>query len=965
MNSEIIIYSSPYLLSLLISCGVGFYAWSNRAVRGAAAFAIMAFNSGFAVSGFLMELNSHTLSGKIFWDNIQYISVMVAPIAFFVFTYQYTGRRIPRPKLIFSLYGAYSMLFMLLVFTDPWHELVRGGSLLIPGAPFSELYYDFAIATQIIGLFSFSLFLYLALLLFAELFNTHSVFKVQTGIIIVGHSLPWLAMVLIFFGVQFGFHRDISPFLAIGRNILVAWAMFRFGVFNIVPIARTNLIDTLSDWLLVFDSGNNLVDYNKAARQHLGIADRKFIGQNVNQVLNDLPALLHFYSNNRTSFQQITLNKNSILNYYEVTKMKLIDNADRIIGSMILGHNINESKQAEETLIKAGQTWKKTFDAVSDVILIMDLERTIIRANQAAADALKTDPESLIGLKCHDVFGCSEKDNPTECTHIKVLNSGQEQTEGLFNKTIGKHLLVTVSPLLDENGIMAGSVQMARDIGPQMKIEAELKEAKNEAEDAKFKAEASNRAKSTFLANMSHELRTPLNAILGFSQLIARAPSLSDVHKKNIDLINRSGEHLLGLINDILDISRIEAGKTKLEESVIDLPRLVNTVNEIIRIRAEKKGLELVVDLKPGIPRFIKSDKSKLRQILLNILGNAVKFTTMGQVTLRIKLDSSLLNRGTEQNSEVTLCFDVEDTGIGMRPENLEKIFDPFVQTEDGRMKEGGTGLGLAICRSFVTLMNGRISVKSQVGEGSTFSFSIQTEVADSSKTETYQPPQVIGLTEGQPQYRILVVEDDSFNRLGLSALLESVGFEVETAENGKVALDLFEEWRPDFIWMDIRMPVMNGLVATQKIRESESPHHNIPIVGLSASAYEENRIEMLAVGCNDFQKKPFKFEEIFELLNKHLGVKYIYDQDDPQFELSPSGPGAIDRDALPKLPAEKLQNLKQALISLNPRIISKAIEQIRPDNSGLADSLTVLAEEFLYDDLLNILAEASTTTPA
>ena len=960
MSIDIIIHAAPNLLSLFIAIGIGFYARSHRSVRGASAFAVMAFNSGFAALGFLMELSSHTLSGKIFWDNIQFISSMVTPIAFFVFTYHYIGRPIPRRNLIFGLYGLYSGLFILLVFTDPWHGLARGGAWLIPGVPFSELTYEFTIGTQIIGLLHFLLFLYLVLVLFTELLSVRSVFKVQTGIIIVGHSLPWLAVMLIFLGEQSGLHRNMAPLFAIGRNVLVAWAMFRFGLFNIVPIARTNLIDTLSDWLLVFDFRHNLVDFNKTAQISLGIPDRKRIGQHVDQVLADIPELAVFFYDNTATQQQITLDQNNSQNHFDVTKTLLTDNAGRVIGQMILGHNINESKRAEETLKKAGQTWQKTFDAVSDMILIMDLERTIIRANQAAADALNTGLESLIGLKCHHVFGCSEKGQPSECSHLKVLNSGQEQIEESFNETIGKHLLITVSPMLDGNGNIVGSVQMARDISEQKQIEAELKEAKDEAEIAKTKAEESNRAKSVFLANMSHELRTPLNSILGFSQLIARAPGLSHIHKKNIDLINRSGEYLLVLINDILDISRIEAGETKLEESPVDLPRLVNTVNEIIRIRAEKKGLDLIVEMESGIPRFITSDKNKLRQILLNILGNAVKFTTKGQVTLKIKQKNPLLIPDSGSKSKVTLCFDVEDTGIGVRPENLEKIFDPFVQTEDGRTKDGGAGLGLAICRSFVKLMNGSISVKSQIGKGSTFSFSIETDLADSNKTEFYQPPQVIGLVEGQPQYRILVVEDDSFNRLGLSALLESVGFEVETAENGKIAIDLFEEWHPDFIWMDIRMPVMNGLEATQKIRESNSPRRDIPIVGLSASAFKENRVEMLAVGCNDFQKKPFRFEEIFALLKKHLGVEYIYSQDDQKSEFSSSGPGAIDQAALLKLPTEKLQNLKQALINLNPQIISEAIEQIRTDNSGLADSLAALADEFLYNDLLNILAEAN-----
>ncbi|MBN2117042.1 MAG: response regulator [Anaerolineales bacterium] len=512
----------------------------------------------------------------------------------------------------------------------------------------------------------------------------------------------------------------------------------------------------------------------------------------------------------------------------------------------------------------------------------------------------------------------------------------------------------------------------------QEDLEELVKERTAELAAAKEQAEAANRAKSKFLANMSHELRTPLNAILGFSQLMARDPNISANQRENLEIINRSGEHLLMLINDVLDTSKIEAGRVTLKPHNFDLYRTLTGIEEMIRIRTEKKGLQFSVELDPAVPQWIKADEGKLRQVLLNLLGNAVKFTDEGSVTLRVSICSE--SRSLRSDGEVSeerhstssvpyyehICFEVEDTGIGITPELKDTIFEPFIQSGRHISQEEGTGLGLSISRKFVQLMGGDLTVKSEVGKGSVFLFTLPYEPGDIGEVkEEHLPGHVIGLEPDQPQYRILVVEDKPESRVLLSKILQSVGLEVREAANGQEALELFTTWQPHLIWMDMKMPVMDGYEATKRIREYETQHtkHNtrIPIIALSASVFEENREQVLAAGCDEFVSKPFKEEEIFEMMAKYLGVRYVYEEGERQ---KAKGEGQDVKDvltpkALAALPSELFADLEQALAQLAPKRISDVIEAIRAHNAPLAEALMTMARKFQYRDLLNWIEKA------
>jgi signal transduction histidine kinase/DNA-binding response OmpR family regulator len=505
----------------------------------------------------------------------------------------------------------------------------------------------------------------------------------------------------------------------------------------------------------------------------------------------------------------------------------------------------------------------------------------------------------------------------------------------------------------------------------------ETSEAKMLARQAQEAAEAANTAKSAFLANMSHELRTPLNAILGFTQLMSRDPNLMPGQQENLEIVSRSGMHLLTLINDVLEMSKIEAGRTVLAEHSFDLHRMLEELETMFRLRASDRGLALRFVTAEDMPQYVRADESKLRQVLINLLGNAVKFTEEGGITLRVVVD----HQGTSEDSKDGRCplhFEVEDTGPGISADDLDILFDPFVQTgatsvrENGRGFTEGTGLGLPISRQFVRLMGGEITVRSEIGRGSVFAFTVDVALTDASEVHVDEPArEVIGLEPGQQApdggpYRLLVVEDRVANRQLLVKLLASLGsppqgFAVREATNGEEALEVWEAWRPHLIWMDMRMPVMDGYETTQRIKATPQGQETV-IIALTASAFEEDRVEVLDVGCDDFVRKPFRSAEIFDKLAQHLGVRYIYEE-----TASPAEMGArakslaqagLTSQALAALSPDLRHRLAQAVTETDMLRITDIIAEIRDHDGALADALKSLADDFEYDKIALILQQ-------
>ena len=466
-------------------------------------------------------------------------------------------------------------------------------------------------------------------------------------------------------------------------------------------------------------------------------------------------------------------------------------------------------------------------------------------------------------------------------------------------------------------------------------------------------AEAANRAKSEFLASMSHELRTPLNAILGFSQVMVRDSSLTGEHQQHLGIINRAGEHLLSLINDILEMSQIEAGHTTLNQSSFDLIRLLENLKDMFFLKAESQNLSLLFEWSEELPQCVKTDAGKLRQVLINLVGNAIKFTRQGEVKVRVS-----------QSDNNYLHFEVGDTGEGIAPEEMEKLFQPFEQTQTGKKAKQGTGLGLPISRQFVQLMGGEIRVNSTIGVGSTFAFDIQFSPADDEELEKTPQNKVIGLAPHQPEYRILVVEDRPESRLLLVKLLSSIGLQVREAENGKEAIAVWEEWQPNLILMDMRMPMMSGYEATQYIK-AQPLEKKTAILALTASAFKEDRKAILAAGCDDIMPKPFQDRILFAKIEELLGLRYIYEDSvkllgDKKVEKTEIASQESIAGQLDKMPQEWAIALYEAAREGRDDKITELVEEIPPDLEKLAKTLADFSDNFMFDEIIEITKLAS-----
>jgi signal transduction histidine kinase/DNA-binding response OmpR family regulator len=466
----------------------------------------------------------------------------------------------------------------------------------------------------------------------------------------------------------------------------------------------------------------------------------------------------------------------------------------------------------------------------------------------------------------------------------------------------------------------------------------------SELVQARDQAEGANRAKTAFLANMSHELRTPLHAVLGFSRLLR--DGASDNPRRDLEIINRSGEHLLDLINDVLDVAKIEAGRQDLEIAPCDLGKLIQDVTSMVGVRAEQKSLILRVEA-PEPPLFIRADAARLRQVLINVLNNAVKFTEHGWVILRWK--------ATPANSadRVLLTFEIEDTGLGVAAEDQSRIFDAFVQG-GAADRHQGVGLGLTISRQLVQLMGGTIQVESAPGRGACFRIVLTVDQArESDVRKEHEFPAALALEAGQPEYRILIVEDERESALLLERLLGNAGFAVRVARDGAQAVAEFREWRPQFVWMDLHLPVMDGMEATRRIRASEGGLE-VKIAAVTASGFAGGRSEILGGGIDDYMHKPYRPEEIFACMARHLGLRYTR----KQAATAARGEVAAElRSAdLAALNADVRRELREALMTLEPQRISGVIKRISDDNRALGSTLANYARAYAYTPILKAI---------
>ncbi|MDM8554271.1 PAS domain S-box protein [Desulfococcaceae bacterium HSG7] len=643
-----------------------------------------------------------------------------------------------------------------------------------------------------------------------------------------------------------------------------------------------------------------------------------------------------------------------------------------------------EYKQAAEALKESEEKYRLITETSMLGIRSLDIQGNIIFANDATAEMFGYTREEIIGKHFSTMLDKSslEKGN----TLFEKLLSGKS-VEGeitALRKNESKFPMYFSAAPAIKNGEVVGITGVTQDITEKKKAELALKKAKEAAE-------AANRAKSAFLANMSHELRTPLNAILGFAQLLGHATNFNSEQHEHLGTIRRSGDHLLALINQVLDLSKIEAGRATLNVTNFDLCDLSDEMEEMFRLRAKNKELELLFERASDTPRYIRADKIKLRQILINILNNAMKFTETGGITVRVDAAETGFLQKTRfpQPQEVAyryLRFEISDTGPGIAPDELDKLFEAFVQTRTGRESHKGTGLGLAISKRFVMLMGGDIKAESEAGLGTTFTFQIPVGMADASAIETGKPDRkIIALEPNQPRYRMLIADDVKTNRLIIINLLNPFDFELREAADGQEAVEIWKEWRPHLIWMDIRMPVMDGMEATKRIRNSElrmrngelrmrnrkaekADSNSIPdsefqsrnskIIAVTASVFKDDKVAVMASGCDDFIRKPFHESDVLNMMTKHLGVRFVYEQSigtDSVRDKS-ADKNVLTSTRLNALPEEQRAALKISAIRTDPQGSNAAIDHIREHDKPLADALAGLVKTYRFDIIQELL---------
>ncbi|MET0043397.1 MAG: ATP-binding protein, partial [Candidatus Thiodiazotropha sp. 6PLUC3] len=418
---------------------------------------------------------------------------------------------------------------------------------------------------------------------------------------------------------------------------------------------------------------------------------------------------------------------------------------------------------------------------------------------------------------------------------------------------------------------------------------------------------------------------------------------------ETLNIINNSGEHLLKLINDVLEIAKIEAGKLQLDIATFDLHILVREVSDMMGLRAQQKGLQLALDQSSDFPRYIKGDEARLRQILVNLVSNAVKFTDDGGVTIRL---------GIKDNNHRHLIIEVKDTGPGISKADQEKLFEPFEQLHEGKMQIG-TGLGLSIVQHTIKLMQGEITIESDLGKGSLFHVELPLTAAE--ETEIVQlddksQGEVIGLAAGEPSYRILIAEDQRDNQLLLVKLMRNINMKVKVANNGEECVEIFKQWKPDLIWMDRRMPVMDGVEATRRIRHMRDGKQ-VRIVAVTASAFKEQEPELIDAGIDDYIRKPFLIKDIYESLAQQLGLKFIYRKENKKDRESQK---ILTPQLLHAISEDQREALRLAVVSLDSDSINAIISRIAATESELGQVLSRLANEFDYPTILSSIEALS-----